>query len=132
MAAPTYARIRELFWMFDRMVEDGAVSDEAIAEWIHETERRFARRQKVLGHLNRSINEFELSVRPANCLKNSGIRKVYELVQRTEGELLKANNFGRKSLHEIREILAGLGLSLGMKSVPGLELPPLPPPKPLE
>ncbi|MBI4099176.1 hypothetical protein HY442_01445 [Candidatus Parcubacteria bacterium] len=132
MAAPTYARIRELFRMFDRLFEDRTISDEEIAEWIHETERRFARRQQMLGYLDQSIDDLEISVRSANCLKNSGIRRVYELVKRTEAEMLKTKNFGRKSLLELRELLAGFGLSFGMESVPGLELPPLPPSKPLE
>ena len=72
-------------------------------------------RQRMLEHLNRSVDELELSVRSANCLKNSNIRHIHELVQRTEAEMLKTKNFGRKSLNEIKEILAGMGLSLGMK-----------------
>jgi len=70
---------------------------------------------QVLEHLNRSVDELELSVRSANCLKNSNIRYIYELVQKTEAEMLKTKNFGRKSLNEIKEILAGMGLTLGMK-----------------
>jgi DNA-directed RNA polymerase subunit alpha len=70
---------------------------------------------QVLEHLNRSVDELELSVRSANCLKNSSIRYIYELVQKTEAEMLKTKNFGRKSLNEIKEILAGMGLTLGMK-----------------
>ena len=69
----------------------------------------------MLEHLNRSVDELELSVRSANCLKNSNIRYIYELVQKTEAEMLKTKNFGRKSLNEIKEILAGMGLTLGMK-----------------
>jgi DNA-directed RNA polymerase subunit alpha len=65
--------------------------------------------------LNRSVEELELSVRSYNCLKNANIRTIGELVQKTEGEMLKTKNFGRKSLNEIKEILAGMGLSLGMK-----------------
>jgi DNA-directed RNA polymerase subunit alpha len=61
------------------------------------------------------VDELELSVRSANCLKNSNIRHIYELVQRTEAEMLKTKNFGRKSLNEIKAILAGMGLDLGMK-----------------
>jgi DNA-directed RNA polymerase subunit alpha len=60
------------------------------------------------------VDELELSVRPANCLKNMGIRLVGELVQKSEAELLKTKNFGRKSLAEIKEILSSMGLSLGM------------------
>jgi DNA-directed RNA polymerase subunit alpha len=66
-------------------------------------------------HLFRSVDELELSVRSANCLKNADIRHIGELVQKSEGEMLKTKNFGRKSLNEIKEILAEMGLSLGMK-----------------
>jgi len=65
--------------------------------------------------LLRSVDELELSVRSSNCLKNADIRYIGELVQRTEGEMLKTKNFGRKSLNEIKEILVEMGLSLGMK-----------------
>jgi DNA-directed RNA polymerase subunit alpha len=57
----------------------------------------------------------ELSVRSANCLQNANIKLIGELVQKTEAEMLKTNNFGRKSLKEIKEILATMGLGLGMK-----------------
>ncbi|MDR3557033.1 MAG: DNA-directed RNA polymerase subunit alpha [Syntrophobacteraceae bacterium] len=66
-------------------------------------------------NLFRSVDELELSVRSANCLKNADIRNIGELVQKTEQEMLKTKNFGRKSLNEIKEILAEMGLSLGMK-----------------
>jgi len=65
--------------------------------------------------LGKSVDEMELSVRSYNCLKNASIRTIGELVQKTESEMLKTKNFGRKSLNEIKEILAGMGLSLGMK-----------------
>lgn len=65
--------------------------------------------------LNRSVEELELSVRSYNCLKNANIQTIGDLVQKTEAEMLRAKNFGRKSLSEIKEILAGLGLSFGMK-----------------
>jgi DNA-directed RNA polymerase subunit alpha len=65
--------------------------------------------------LNKSVDEMELSVRSYNCLKNANIKTIGELVQKTEAEMLKTKNFGRKSLNEIKEILAGMGLSLGMK-----------------
>ncbi len=65
--------------------------------------------------LGKSVDEMELSVRSYNCLKNANIRTIGELVQKTETEMLKTKNFGRKSLNEIKEILAGMGLSLGMK-----------------
>ena len=66
-------------------------------------------------NLYRSVEELELSVRSANCLQNANIRYIYELVQKTEAEMLKTKNFGRKSLNEIKEILGEMGLSLGMK-----------------
>jgi len=66
-------------------------------------------------NLFRSVEELELSVRSANCLQNANIHLIGELVQRTEPEMLKTKNFGRKSLKEIKEILAEMGLSLGMR-----------------
>jgi DNA-directed RNA polymerase subunit alpha len=66
-------------------------------------------------HLFRSVDDLELSVRSANCLKNANIRYIGELVQKTEAEMLKTKNFGRKSLNEIKDILSEMGLSLGMK-----------------
>jgi DNA-directed RNA polymerase subunit alpha len=72
-------------------------------------------RVHLLDNLKRSVDELELSVRSYNCLKNANIRNIGELVQKTEAEMLKTRNFGRKSLNEIKEILETLGLSLGMK-----------------
>lgn len=66
-------------------------------------------------NLFRSVEELELSVRSANCLKNANIRYIGELVQRTEQEMLKTKNFGRKSLNEIKEVLVEMGLNLGME-----------------
>jgi DNA-directed RNA polymerase subunit alpha len=66
-------------------------------------------------NLDKSVEELELSVRSYNCLKNANIRTIRELVQKTEGEMLKTKNFGRKSLNEIKEILHGMGLGLGMR-----------------
>jgi DNA-directed RNA polymerase subunit alpha len=66
-------------------------------------------------NLFRSVDELELSVRSANCLQNANIRLIGELVQKTEAEMLKTKNFGRKSLKEIKEILSDMGLSLGLK-----------------
>jgi len=65
--------------------------------------------------LLRKVDELELSVRSANCLKNDNIVYIGDLIQKTEGEMLRTPNFGRKSLNEIKEILAGLGLHLGME-----------------
>jgi len=66
-------------------------------------------------NLDKSVEELELSVRSYNCLKNANIRTIRELVQKTEAEMLKTKNFGRKSLNEIKEILHSMGLSLGMR-----------------
>ena len=71
--------------------------------------------EKLNENLWRSVDELELSVRSANCLQNANIKYIGELVQKTEAEMLKTKNFGRKSLKEIKEILAEMGLSLGMK-----------------
>jgi len=65
-------------------------------------------------NLYRSVDELELSVRSANCLKNANIHKIHELVQKTEGEMLRTKNFGRKSLNEIKDVLTEMGLSFGM------------------
>jgi DNA-directed RNA polymerase subunit alpha len=73
-------------------------------------------------NLYRSVEELELSVRSANCLKNANILKIYQLVNRTEAEMLKTKNFGRKSLNEIKEVLGAMDLSLGMK-LEGFEPP---------
>ncbi len=72
-------------------------------------------KREINKHLFRSVNELELSVRAANCLKNANIKTIADLVQKTEGEMLKTKNFGKKSLNEIKEILSEMGLSLGGK-----------------
>ena len=72
------------------------------------------RRQKLVESLRRSVEELELSVRSYNCLKNARIRSIADLVQRSESEMLRTRNFGRKSLNEIRDILNGMGLTFGM------------------
>jgi len=68
-----------------------------------------------LEHLDRSVEELELSVRSYKCLKNANIQTIRELVQKSENEMLKTKNFGRKSLNEIKDILVKMGLALGMK-----------------
>jgi DNA-directed RNA polymerase subunit alpha len=73
------------------------------------------RHDAVSEHLNKSVDELELSVRSYNCLKNANIRTIGELVTKSEAEMLKTKNFGRKSLNEIKEILSSMGLALGMK-----------------
>jgi DNA-directed RNA polymerase subunit alpha len=75
-------------------------------------------RVEVNEHLFRSVDELELSVRASNCLKTANIRTIADLVQRTESELLKTKNFGKKSLNEIKTILGEMGLSLGMRLDP--------------
>jgi DNA-directed RNA polymerase subunit alpha len=79
-----------------------------------ETERQ-EDEEKLNSNLFRPVSELELSVRSANCLKNASITYIGELVQKTEAEMLKTKNFGRKSLNEIKGILEEMGLSLGMK-----------------
>lgn len=70
---------------------------------------------KANSALLKPVSELELSVRSANCLQNANIKYIYELVSKTEGEMLRTKNFGRKSLNEIKEILTQMGLGLGMK-----------------
>ncbi len=78
-------------------------------------EEKEEREVKLNENLFRSVSELELSVRSSNCLKNANITLIGELVQKTESEMLKTKNFGRKSLNEIKAILEEMGLSLGMK-----------------
>ena len=82
-------------------VEDRRADDESKPRWNE--------------NLYRSVDELELSVRSANCLKNAEINKIWQLVSKTEAEMLKTKNFGRKSLNEIKEVLSEMGLSLGLK-----------------
>ncbi len=77
---------------------------------------------KLNENLNKRVDELELSVRSANCLQNANIKYIGELVQKSEPEMLKTKNFGRKSLNEIKEILSEMGLSLGMK-IEGWQFP---------
>ena len=91
-----------IFINFEEEIETGVTSEERRPEIKNE-------------NLNRSVEELELSVRSYNCLKNANIQTIGELVQKTEAEMLKTKNFGRKSLNEIKEILSSMGLSLGMK-----------------
>ena len=75
-------------------------------------------KEEVNENLFKRVDELELSVRSANCLQNAGIEYIYQLVEKSEAEMLKTKNFGRKSLNEIKDLLAELGLSLGMKLSP--------------
>src|ERR1700692_2296003 len=92
-----------IFINFEEEIETGTSSSDDRKPEIHNE------------NLNRSVEELELSVRSYNCLKNANIQTIGELVQKTESEMLKTKNFGRKSLNEIKEILSSMGLSLGMK-----------------
>jgi DNA-directed RNA polymerase subunit alpha len=83
--------------------------EQAEAPMLHSDEP-----EPLNANLFKSVDELELSVRSANCLQNANIRFIGELVQKTEAEMLKTKNFGRKSLNEIKETLASMGLSLGM------------------
>lgn len=80
-----------------------------------EEEKVAAEKDQLNENLWKSVEELELSVRSSNCLQNANIKYIGELVQRTESEMLKTKNFGRKSLKEIKEILSEMGLSLGIK-----------------
>ena len=95
---------------------------EQLSIWVNFEETEETSYQTTVGddeplneNLFRSVEELELSVRSANCLQNANITLIGELVQRTEQDMLKTKNFGRKSLKEIKEILQNMGLSLGMK-----------------
>ncbi|MFK7928285.1 MAG: DNA-directed RNA polymerase subunit alpha [Myxococcota bacterium] len=80
-----------------------------------EPEEEDEQEQEFNENLFKRVDELELSVRSQNCLQNAGIEYIYQLVEKSEAEMLKTKNFGRKSLNEIKEILSDLGLSLGMK-----------------
>jgi DNA-directed RNA polymerase subunit alpha len=92
-----------IFITFDEQEEEAGASEEPV-ETV-----------KLNDNLFRSVDELELSVRSANCLKHANIKLIGDLVQKTEAEILATKNFGRKSLNEIKEILSEMGLSLGMK-----------------
>jgi len=92
----------QIFLTFDETMEPAEESKDAMTGSLNE-------------NLFRSVDDLELSVRSANCLKNANIRYIGELVTRSESEMLKTKNFGRKSLNEIKEILSEMGLGLGMK-----------------
>ncbi len=104
------------------------INFEEVAEATEETAERGM--DKMGDQLNRSVEELELSVRSYNCLKNANIQTIGELVQKSESEMLRTKNFGRKSLNEIKEILTTMGLGLGMRPDASgrLVAPPPPPP----
>ena len=97
--------LKEQLQVFINFTED----DEPPPDGVEEEQPQFNE------NLFKTVDELELSVRSANCLQNANIKYIYELVEKTEAEMLKTKNFGRKSLNEIKEILADMGLSLGMK-----------------
>ena len=84
-------------------------------EEVEETEEKREDSPKLNEHLFKTVDALELSVRAANCLENANIKYIGELVTKTESDMLKTKNFGRKSLNEIKDILLEMGLSLGMK-----------------
>ena len=96
---------KEQLQIFINFAEDTEPEEEE----VEEAEQEFNE------NLFKRVDELELSVRSQNCLQNAGIEYIYQLVERTEAEMLKTKNFGRKSLNEIKDILSDLGLSLGMK-----------------
>lgn len=102
LAAKILKEQLQIFMTFDEDMEPAVEEEESKAPAFNE-------------NLFRSVDDLELSVRSANCLKNANIRYIGELVAKTEAEMLKTKNFGRKSLNEIKEILSEMGLSLGMK-----------------
>lgn len=97
--------LKDHMFIFINFEEETEVEEEESDNELH----------AIQENLNKSVEELELSVRSYNCLKNANIRTIGELVTKTEGEMLKTKNFGRKSLNEIKEILGDMGLSFGMR-----------------
>ena len=91
------------------------INPEDGAGQTQEPQADHARTGSLNENLDKSVEELELSVRSYNCLKNANIRTIRDLAQKTEAEMLKTKNFGRKSLNEIKDILQGMGLGLGMR-----------------
>src|SRR5580658_2760297 len=98
--------------------------DKNAVEFEEAADKQDDEKMKMKKLLNMSVNEIELSVRAANCLNNANITTVGQLALKSEQEMLKYRNFGKKSLNEIKEKLSSLGLSLGMNFEPGLIEPP--------
>ena len=94
--------------------------DENAVQFEEERGKEDEEREKFKKLLTMSVNEIELSVRAANCLNNANITTVGQLAMKTESEMLKYRNFGKKSLNEIKDKLSALGLSLGMNIDPAL------------
>jgi len=109
-AASIIIKHMELF-LFDEEKEEGEISS-----ILEDSEMQSLSENPVFNsNLLKSVDELELSVRANNCLKNANIKSIADLVQKTEHEMLKTKNFGRKSLNEIKEILHSMGLRLGMR-----------------
>jgi DNA-directed RNA polymerase subunit alpha len=104
--------------------------DKNAVEFEEAADKQDEEKVKLKKQLNMSVNEIELSVRAANCLNNANITTVGQLAMKTEQEMLKYRNFGKKSLNEIKDKLQSLGLSLGMNFEPGLIEAPKEEPKP--
>jgi DNA-directed RNA polymerase subunit alpha len=104
--------------------------DKNAVEFEEAADKQDEEKSKMKKLLNMSVNEIELSVRAANCLNNANITSVGQLAMKTEQEMLKYRNFGKKSLNEIKDKLTALGLSLGMNFEPGLLDSPKEEPKP--
>jgi DNA-directed RNA polymerase subunit alpha len=94
--------------------------DKDVVEFEEVVEKQDNEQNRLKNLLNMSVNEIELSVRAANCLNNANITSVGQLAMKTEAEMLKYRNFGKKSLNEIKDKLSSLNLSLGMKFEPSL------------
>ena len=90
-------------------------SNEEVLEFDDSERKNGEERERLRKLLNMSVNEIELSVRAANCLNNANITTVGELAQKTEADMLKYRNFGKKSLNEIKDKLKELGMSRGYK-----------------
>jgi len=141
-----YDRLHVEIWTDGRLTPDDALTqssailahhldvfvgyDKNAVEFEEVVDKQDEEKTKMKKLLNMSVNEIELSVRAANCLNNANITTVGQLAMKTEQEMLKYRNFGKKSLNEIKEKLAGLGLSLGMSFEPGLLDAPKEEPKP--
>ena len=95
--------LRDSLQIFINFEEEPVQQDDSVSE----------EEERLRELLNESVEELELSVRSANCLKTANIKTIGDLVRKTESDMLKYKNFGRKSLNEIKEILGGMGLSFG-------------------
>ena len=105
-----------LFYMEDEVIEeDPVVETEEESEEVEDDEIDEDTVSVFNDNLLKSVDELELSVRSNNCLKNANINTIADLVQRTESEMLRTKNFGRKSLNEIKEIVSKMGLHFNMK-----------------